>query len=126
MTRYISLFFTTAVFGTGCLTGNSYPDQYASSYCDALFTCVPEGHIDGLLGFDSIDECTVETAEGIRNSSSFDSFQEGDLVFRKEKAESCIDEADQMLADESCDGNMDILSFSLDAAESDCSEVYDD
>ena len=126
MTRQISFFFTAAVLGTGCLTGNSYPDHYASAYCDALFTCVPEGQIDGLLGFDSVEECYAEKAEDIRNSSSFDSYQEGDHVFRKEKAESCIAEVDQMLTDDSCDGNMDILSFTLDAVESDCSEVYDD
>ena len=125
MTRKKSSLFVVAALATGCLTGNSFPDHYATAWCDAIFTCVGENQVDTWLGYDSKEECLMETAQDIRNGSDFDSFQEGDSTFNKVKAESCIDEANQMLSDDSCDGTMDIVSFSLDAVESDCSEVYE-
>ena len=125
MFRHLSVLFAFATLGSGCLTGNSYPEQYADAYCESLFTCVPSNQIDLATSYDSVDECVSEVSEAIRESSVFDSFQEGDSTFNKENAESCINEAAQMLTDDSCDGELDIVSFSLDATESDCSDVYE-
>ena len=115
---------STAALLTGCLTGNSFPEKYAAAYCGALFTCVPSNQID-FFGYDTEEECTIDEAKNIRASSAFDDFEEGDKVFNSVAAENCILEAEQVRSDDDCNGNMDLLSFTLDAIDSDCADVYE-
>ena len=130
MTRHFTFLFITT-FTTGCLTGNSYPEHYAQAYCESLFTCVPGDQIElatSLLStpYETVEECIATESSNTRGSVGFDSFQEGDATFNKENAQACIEEAEQVLSDSDCDGNMDILSFSADAMTESCGDVYVD
>ena len=70
---------------------------------------------------ETVEECIATESSNTRGG--FDSFQEGDATFNKENAQACIEEAEQVLSDSDCDGNMDILSFSADAMTESCGDV---
>ena len=122
MNRQIAKLIVIAGMGTGCLTGNSFPENYSSSYCNALFTCVSSDAIE--LIYDTEEECDLEISSALKDSTTYDSFQEGDMTFNKDKANACIDEVEQMLSDDSCTGDMNIVEFALDSATSACDDVY--
>ena len=70
-----------------CTTGNSYPAQYANAYCSSLYQCVDSDSIEFVYSYDNVSECKEEEEKNIRNSSYFDSFEEGDIAFNKEAAD---------------------------------------
>ena len=108
-----------------CTTGNNYPTKFANAVCDSMFACMDDENIELFTSYDNIEECKIEEEEKLRNSSAFDSFEEGDLVFNKENAEKCLTEITEVQQDSDCNGDMNIVSFLADAANEDCADVYE-
>jgi len=109
----------------GCTTGNNYPTKYANTVCDSMFTCIDNESIETFTGYDDIDECKEKEEENYRESSIFDSFEEGDVEFNAEAADRCLNEIAEVKNDSDCDGEMNIISYLADAASEDCAEVYE-
>ena len=115
-----------SLFLGGCLSGGSYPSQRARVYCDSLFACVDENEIEFWTSYDDVDECVDEQTDVFEDSSGYQSFRDGDCPFNSDNAGSCLEEISEVRNDSDCDGNMGFLTFSLDAADQDCAEVYCD
>ena len=113
----MSLFFLFA-----CTTGTNYPDQYAEGFCDSLFLCVNPDEID--LNYDSKEECIEDIAKTARSGSQFEQFEEGDLVFDKENAETCLTEVVEIQNDSDCDGSMNFIAFGIDSYDESCANIY--
>lgn len=107
----------------GCLNGNSYPKNYAATYCGALFACVDESEIENWTNYDDEKECREELQEDLEGTSTYDAYEEGDRTFDSDAAQACIDEADQIRDDSDC-GTMSYLEFFVDSATDECGEVY--
>ena len=119
-----NLFLCSLILGA-CTTGNSYPAQYANAYCSSLYKCVDADSVEFIYNYDDVAECKEKEEENIRSSSTFDSFEEGDLEFNSEAAEECLSEMTEVQSDSDCTGNMDIISFFADSISNQCSKVYE-
>jgi hypothetical protein len=109
----------------GCpLTGDNYPQQYASAYCSSLFTCVEStSDIDLFLQYDDEDECLEKKQAEIEGSSWYDQYLEGDRTFDKDNGDACVKELDELRDDPDC-GTMGLLDFGFDASTEECSDVF--
>jgi len=122
--RHLLLLAALALFATGCLTGDSYPDQWSRAACGSLYACVDEDQIEDWLGYDDEGECVEENAEDIRQSTAYDEYEEGDREFNSDNASECIDEAAEVRNDSDC-GDMNVLTYFLDISTEECTEVYE-
>ena len=109
----------------GCTTGNNYPTKYANTVCESMFACIDDDSIEAFTNYDDVEECKADQEEAIRDSSTFDAFEEGDADFNGEAAEKCLTEISEVQNDSDCDGNMNIISYLADASSEDCGDVYE-
>lgn len=114
----------------GCLTGDNYPDQYATEYCRTLFACFEADDIEDQMDYNDEKECRQEVAEDGRDSADWDGYEEGDLEFNADNADQCIAEVAEYRADSSC-GEDDLNPFTyavfvVDISHDDCGDVYED
>ena len=109
----------------GCTTGNNYPQKYADTICSSAFECLSADEIDLFLGYDNIEECKESEEKTMRESSNFDSFEEGDVAFNKEAAEQCLMEISEVREDSDCNGSMNIVSWGIDIANDACFDIYE-
>lgn len=114
---------------TGCVSGNNYPDSYASAYCGTIYACFEADSIEDNSDWDDISECRDEVAESIMDGSDYDSWEEGDATFDGDAAENCIDEVLEFRSDSDCSGDdwniFTWAAFVIDVSHEDCGSVYD-
>lgn len=109
----------------GCLTGNNYPSQLANATCKTGYTCLDQDQIEDNLGYNNIEDCISELESEVRSSESFKAYESGSNDFNKDNAELCLSEVNDVQNDSDCNGNMNILSFFIDIAAEECTQVYE-
>ena len=113
------------ILAAGCsVTGNNYPERYASAFCASLFECMADDdEIEFIFGYDDEPECRERVASDIRNDSSYDAFEEGDRVYDPDAGEACLEEVAQLRQDSDC-GSMSWITFGIDALSEECFNVF--
>jgi hypothetical protein len=126
---FIPVLFLVAISMGGCLSGGGYPDSYASAYCTTVFSCFEQDSVDDGTGWDNAADCKEKIAEDLRQTSTYDAWEEGELSFNSEAASACIEEIREFQDDSDCDGrDLDLFSYALfvlDVTHEDCDSVYE-
>ena len=117
-------FFLLSALMIACTTGENYPTKYSTSLCETMYACIDNDTIETFLNYDDVEECKSEQESDFRETTTYDSYEEGDLTFNKEAADSCLEEINEVQSDSDCDGEMDVFSFLADMSSDDCTEVY--
>ncbi len=110
---------------TGCVVGDSYPDQYAREYCSSLYHCVDADETLTWTGWDGPDECRGETSQDLRQDPLFQYWADGSCQFDAEAASSCLDQLERVRRYTQCDGAMPINVFWGESHDNQCGAVYD-
>ena len=108
----------------GCLTGNSYPKQLASTTCETAFQCLDQDLIEDYFGYKDINDCIEEIEDTTRDSDAFSDWKNGSKDFIAENAEACLIEVKDVQNDSDCNGDMNALFFFGDIYTQECYEVY--
>ena len=109
---------------SGCITGNNYPEKFATSLCETAFTCLDSGDIEFITGYDNQDECIVDLTAEIQTSTTYDEYEEGTRSFNKDAANLCFTEIIEVQGDSDCDGSMNAWSFFTDIQSNACDDVF--
>ena len=117
-------FLLLSTLASACTTGDNYPNKYSTSFCETMYTCIDNDLIEAIYGYDNVEECTLKQESDFRETSVYDSYEEGDLVFNQEAANACLAEIIEVQSDSDCDGEMDGFSFAADISSEDCDNVY--
>jgi hypothetical protein len=109
---------------TGCLAGEVYPELYAEAYCLTAYTCVGDEAVEEAVGYTDQENCVSAVRAVVEADPKYKAFTEGECEWDAELAKTCLDEVGEIRNDDTCDGEMEMAAFVLDAATPACAGVY--